>query len=99
MIWTHVWYCGHWAWRLLTPRQWAAMPSVGKKLALIKSGKIAAAVVCAGSIGLIVPPVLQRAGGDFISASPISQVTDVPEPGTLLIFAGAVAVVAALKRR
>lgn len=89
MIFTHVWVCGRWEWLWLTIAQWKAMPHIGKKLALIKAAKVSGAILCAGGIGVSIPPLI-----DAVPPSPaIIRVIErrapvsAPEPWSIAVFA------------
>jgi len=97
MVWTHVWLCGRWTWRWLTFKQWASMPHIGKQLALVKAAKVSGAIVCAGGVGLAVPPLLNATpipvgGYERVAPAPI------PEPGSVLLVVVGIAGISLVRR-
>lgn len=100
MVLTHLWVCGRWVWRFLTFAQWQAMPHVGRHLAMVKAAKIGGALVCAGTIGLVIPPMLDRgppsAPGLGGTGTPA---VDVPEPWSAALLGVGVAGLVVIGRR
>ncbi len=101
MIKTHVviWICGRatWVWKYLTFAQWAALPNVAKKLALIKAGKMTVAVGCVGGIGVALPPVIN--GLDRAPVVRTSDPVNIPEPWSMAVLAVGVGGVLVVRKR
>lgn len=110
MILTHIWICGRAVWRLVTIQQWHALLHLGRVAWKLKLTAIAVPIVCAGSVFL--PPlwvmpevpserplVMERPWTDLGSLAPSGPAQDVPEPGTLAIFAMGVGALMIFRRR
>lgn len=99
---THVWICGRWVWRVLTLRQFDALPHLTQKMILAKAAKLAISggvLVCAGTGAWVGPRLIGGGSSWHGDTAGYRRVVATPEPSGLLVMVVGIGGVLVIRRR